>query len=149
MSTIYFRKKQYCITTIQNIFVISKKQSQKHIKRSLYCRLKTCKKTVHKRQKRALLHKRKKNAHQMTPDEQKELRKYIAQKTRDDYLSNVDNNIADIDNQEMYGNSKEISHQVKIISGKCNKCSPIHQKIFTVTRLSPTKSCQLLEQISH
>ena len=86
-------------------------------------------KPVHKRQisdnTRELYSKRQKRYHKMSHEERKELGKEIANSSREDYIAYIDGIIDNIESAELCGDSREVTRQVKLLSKKSTKCSPM------------------------
>ena len=64
----------------------------------------------------------------MSQEERNRLAKDISNSTREDYISYIDTIITNIEQADMSGDSREVSRQVKILSGKSFKSSPMPSK---------------------
>ena len=89
-------------------------------------------KSQHKRKisenTRDLYAKRQRLYKSMSQEERNQLSKDISNSTREDYISYIDNIITDIERAEMCGDPREVARQVKILSGKNKKSSPMPSK---------------------
>ena len=61
----------------------------------------------------------------MSHEERKELGKEIANSSREDYIAYIDGIIDNIESAELCGDSREVTRQVKLLSKKSTKCSPM------------------------